>query len=500
MSLKYYGQVLRKRWLAIVAMTVIGVLAAVGLTVLMSPRYQAEATGTVVPKATTAQQGATTVQSTVQSLPPLVYSPYVLKPVIKQLSLGLTVHQLDEKVSASVPSGSFNLKVQATASKAKLAQQIANAVAESLAAYINGSNRASGGQSLPASLVTASFDVPALRPRSPSSPQPVLNVALGALIGLALGIALAIVREQLDTSIRTTDDLSRLSGASPLGTIRNDSEFQTRPLVSMHQETAGVEDFRSIRTNLQFVDVDSPPRQIVISSAVANEGKSVTACNIATTMAQADVKVCLVEGDLRRPRATNYLGLDGTLGLTDVAAGTHRLDEALIPWHRQQITVLPAGTTPPDPAQFLGSKAMTGLLDELRQRFDLVIIDAPPLLPVSDAAVLGAVSDGVILVARYRHVKRDQFATAIESLAVVNAKLLGTVLTRVPARHKRSYYGHYRTASHRFVDNTGSGPTQSVDPTPTEGAPLRKADQTTGAQDATASAVENTDTSTAQDT
>ena len=447
-SLRHYARAIRKHWLAIVIATLIGVLAAIAVTAATKPVYEADATGLVHLNSTTSQQSSTYAQNLVQSFPSYVHSPDVLRKTIADLHLHLTTRQLNGRISASNPAGTFNLVVQAQGDSARQAQNITNEVAKNLASKIESLETAQGGATSNGTasstgLVSVSFAVPAAEPTSASSPRPALYIALGLLAGLAVGICIAVVRDQLDTTIKTTEDLSRLSGASPLGTIRFDQEFRSRPLVATHSETAGIEDFRSIRTTLRFVDVDDPPRQIVISSSVAEEGKSVTACNLAITLAQADLRVCLVEGDLRRPRATSYLGLDGTLGLTDVVAGTHTLDDALVAWHHDEITVLPAGTRPPDPAQFLGSKAMSGLLAELRERFDLVIIDAPPLLPVSDAAVLGAMSDGVILVARSRRVRHDQFASALLVLRTVNARLLGTVLTHVPARQHVGSYGSY---------------------------------------------------------
>ena len=181
-----------------------------------------------------------------------------------------------------------------------------------------------------------------------------------------------------------------------------------------------------------------------------------------------------------------YFGVNGTIGLTDVAGGRQTLDDVLIPWHQGEVTVLPAGTMPPDPAQLLGSKAMKSILDDLRERFDIVIIDAPPLLPVSDAGVLGALSDGVILVARYRHVRRDQVGAALATLRAVNANVLGSVLTRVPAKRKSQFYGDY-SASPAAVT---TAPSTVAAPTPgpaTESATAAKvapdSDQATPAAD-----------------
>jgi receptor protein-tyrosine kinase len=201
-----------------------------------------------------------------------------------------------------------------------------------------------------------------------------------------------------------------------------------------------IEDFRSVRTNLQFVRANGPARVIVISSALASEGKSVTAANLAITLAQGGKSVCLIEGDLRNPKAMSYFGVDDSVGLTNVVYGQHHLDEVLVPWNHGQVTLLPAGPTPPDPGQLLGSTATSSLLAKLRDRFDVVLIDAPPLLPVSDAAVLGGSADGIILVVRHAHARREQVAMVYERLVAANVRLIGTIFTQVPAGVRRD--GH----------------------------------------------------------
>ena len=222
--------------------------------------------------------------------------------------------------------------------------------------------------------------------------------------------------------------------------------IKKRPLVVARATGTALEDFRSVRTNLQFVKANGPPRVIVISSAVAGEGKSVTAANLAITLAQGGKSVCLIEGDLRNPKAMSYFGVDDSVGLTNVVYGQHHMDEVLVPWNRGQVTLLPAGPTPPDPGQLLGSSATSALLAQLRDRFDVVLIDAPPLLPVSDAAVLGGSADGIILVVRHGHARREQVAMLFERLVAANVRLIGTILTQVPAGVRRDGHEYgYRT-------------------------------------------------------
>jgi capsular exopolysaccharide synthesis family protein len=450
-TLQHYLQVLRKRWMTLTVITLLCVFAAGVLTALSPATYAATATSFVSLTDVNSGPGGSLAsnsqfaQSRVESYPEVVHSPAVLQPVIDKLGLDMTVQELNHKVTAINPTSTVNLQVTATDTDPKLAASIANEVAANMATAIEKLETPHNGRVSP---VKVTVTVPANVPQHAVSPKRTLNLALGLVVGLALGAVAAIIREQLDTSVRTGNELYELTGLSPLGSVRFDSSFRTQPLVATQTRGSGVEDFRTIRTTLQFVNVDNPPRQIVISSAIASEGKTFTACNLAITMAQADLKVCLVEADLRRPRATGYLGIDGSLGLSDVVAGHYSLDDVLVPWNRGQVTVLPAGTTPPDPGQLLGSHAMEELLSDLRDRFDRVIIDAPPLLPVSDAVVLGGRSDGVIVVARYRHVSREQFVLAVDALRSANATVLGTILTHVPSKlHSARYGDDYEYAS-----------------------------------------------------
>ena len=443
MPLHHYLQVLRKRWITLVVVTLLCVVAAGVITALTPATYAATATSFVSltdagGASTSLAQNSQFAQSRVESYPEVVHSPKVLDPVIRDLGLDMTAQELSHKVTAVNPTSTVNLQVTATDHSPQVAADIANGVATNMATVIEELETPRNGGAAP---VKVTVTAPANVPHHPISPRRTLNLALGLVLGLALGAVGALIREARDTTVRSGSELYDLTGLSPLGSVRFDSAFRTNPLVAMHTRGFGVEDFRTIRTTLQFVNVDSPPQQIVVSSAIAAEGKSFTAVNLAITMAQADLSVCLVEGDLRRPRATGYLGIDGSLGLSDVVAGHYALDDALVEWNRGQITVLPAGTTPPDPGQLLGSHAMEEVLAELRNRFDRVIIDAPPLLPVSDAVVLGGISDGVIVVARYRHVRREQFVMAVENLRAANATVLGTILTQVPSKLHSARYG-----------------------------------------------------------
>lgn len=434
-----YRHALRRRWRTVVVTVLLGAIAPACITVLLPRTYVAKATSFVSitepgGQGNSLYQNLQFALNQVASYTELAEGKSVLAPVISQLHLSMMPEELAAHVSASNPSDTVLLTVQADGSDPEQTQRIANAVAVQLGKEIESLETPRPGGD---SSVTVRVAVPAGLPSTPVSPRPVLNVLIGLALGLAVGASIAIAREQMDTTVKSADELHDLAGVPPLGSIAEDGSIEKQPFVAARHDSIDVEAFRSIRTSLQFADVDGPPRQVIVTSAMGDEGKTVVACNLAIAMTQTSRRVCLVEGNLRQPAVGRYLGLRPSAGLVDVVAGRSPLNDALVSWNGDQLTVLQAGTTAPDPTQLLGSRAMTDLLATLRERFDMLVIDAPPVLPVSDSAVLAHSSDGTILVARYGHTKRDDFSTAIGELEAAHARLIGTILTRVPAPRRR---------------------------------------------------------------
>jgi len=472
MTLRAYLQILLKRWRIVVACTVLVLGAAGTLTYLTPPTYAANATAFVsISSSGTADasiyQSSQFAMQRVASYTEVVKSPDTLQPVIDKLGLKMSVRALRAVVSAENPPDTVLIKVTATDSDPKRAQAIVNAVSDQMGTNIERleTPREPGGKS-PVKVTTT---VPSLAPQQPISPKIPLNLALGLLAGLALGVIVAVIREQQDTTVKG-DELEDLTGRPALALIGLNSQVKTHPLITMQGHGRGVEEFRSLRTTLQFVDVDEPPRVIVITSALASEGKTTTACNLAIALAQSSLRVCLVEADMRRPNAATLMGIDGSIGLSNVVAGQIDLADALMPWHRGLLTILPAGTTPPDPTRLLGSKNMAAVLATLRADFDFVIIDAPPILPVSDAAVLARSADGAVLVARYGKTRREQLTSAIADLEAVKARLIGTALTMVPARGQRDLRGHDEDYAALAAVSESDWPAAALPTSPNDGS------------------------------
>jgi len=265
------------------------------------------------------------------------------------------------------------------------------------------------------------------------------------VLGLVVGLGMALLRSSMDTRIKGEADVSRVLDTPLLGGIAYDQSAAKKPLLT---QTAGhsqrAETFRQLRTNLQFANIGGRANSVLVTSSLPGEGKSTTAANLAITMAESGQTVCLVDADLRRPMVGTYLGLDRSAGLTTALVGQADVDELLQPWGEDNLFVLTSGQIPPNPSELLGSDSMRHLIAGLEQAFDAVIIDAPPLLPVTDAAVLSQSVGGVLVVVGAGRLRQQDLEKSFSSLELVGANILGVVMNLLPARGPDAYsYSYY---------------------------------------------------------
>ena len=455
MELRDYIRVLRKQWRLIALCVLLAAGAAAVATMQATPQYRSEVTffvSTPTEEASTTFAGGAFSQQRVRSYADIVAGPAAAQAVAETLQ-GVDASDIAEKVTATVVPDTVLLEAAVTDASPRRAQQIAQGLADSFPDVITALERPEGGGASP--IKVSVVEQPTL-PTDPVSPKPTRNLALALVLGLLLGVGLAVLRETLDNTVKNPDDTQEAAGAATLGAITYDPQAGKKPLiVSDSPRSVRSEAFRQLRTNLQFVQVDGPLRSLVLTSSVPKEGKSTTACNLAIIMAQAGVRVCLVEGDLRRPRVADYLGVESAVGMTDVLIGRVSLDDALQTWGGGLLQVLPSGPLPPNPSELLSSHGMAELMKALEKRFDLVLIDAPPLLPVTDAAILSTLADGAVLCVRARSTKKDQVEQAAGALRAVDATILGVVLTMVPTKGPDAYqgyghgYGSYQSDAHK---------------------------------------------------
>lgn len=400
------------------------------------------------------QQGNTFSQARVESYVQTVNSPAVLQPAIDSLGLSVTPRELSASVKASTEPNTVLINVAVSDHSPVQASAIAQAVANSLIKTVDTLEKPKTGGPSPVSL---SIIKPALAPPVPSSPNTRLNILIGLLLGLSLGTAAALFRTTLDSAIRGESDLRRVTDAPIIGAISFDQGATKKPLLTQTGfQSPRAESFRQLRTNLQFANVSGQAKTVLLTSSLPGEGKSTTAANLAIALAQSGQVVCLIDADLRRPMINEYLGLDRSAGLTTALVGQADVDELLQPWGEDSLYVLTSGQIPPNPSELLGSEQMKSLLERLELAFDIVIIDAPPLLPVTDAAVLSQSVGGVVLVVGTQKLKQRDLEKSLTALELVGAELLGVVLNRVPSKGPDSYaYGYGYHAAGSNEKNTG---------------------------------------------
>jgi len=457
LELSDYLRILRRNWITITACSLVGLAIAAAASIAIKPTYTAQTKLFVAIQNSGSisdlQQGNTFSQARVQSYVETVGTPAVLQPAIDSLGLDISPAELGRRVKASSDSNTVIVSISASDSSPVQAAAVAQAVGDSLVATIDKiESPAKGG----ASPVKLSVVTPATAPTEPSAPNTRLNFILGAMIGLLVGVGLSILRATLDTKVRGESDLRRVTTAPLLGGISFDSDATKKPLLTQApSQSPRAESFRQIRTNLQFAHVSNESKSVLVTSSLPGEGKTTTATNIAIAIAQSGQSVVLVDADLRRPRVDDYLGLERNAGLTTALVGSADVNDLLQHWGDDELYVLTSGQVPPNPSELLGSDSMRQLILRLESAFDAVIIDAPPLLPVTDAAVLAQRVGGVVLVTGSSRVRVQDLQKSLAALSMVDAALLGVVLNLLPVKGPDAYaysYYSYESKSGRSLD------------------------------------------------
>lgn len=445
MDLGDFLRTLRARWLTVAAVALVTLAAATVGTLLTTPQYTSftriffavQAGESVSDLA----QGSTFTEKQMASYAEVASSPIVLEPVASTLNIDVDARALSRALSATVAADTTILVISATDEDPVLARDIANAVADQLASTVGSLSpeRPDGSETVRATMLSE-----AEVPETPSSPSTTRNLTLGLALGLVLGVGIALLRDVLDTKVRDEADISSVTALSPLATVPVDESATGHP-VFMHDDSMSLraEAIRRLRTNLQFVDFGDRPSSIVVTSSVPGEGKTTTAINLAASLADAGARVILVDADLRRPSVAKYMGFEGRVGLTTVLIGRANVEDVAQPWQGTSLDVLPSGQIPPNPSELLGSRAMSRLLTDLAASYDVIVIDSPPLLPVTDAAILSKMAGGTLVVAGADRLQKHQLRTSLEALEKVDAHVLGIVLNKAQRKERDRYAYEY---------------------------------------------------------
>jgi tyrosine-protein kinase len=466
-------RIVRRRWRVVLACLLLG-LAAAGVVTYLTPReYSSDVTLYVslegrADSSDAAYQASQIAKERVVSYAPLLQDERITQPVIDRLQLPMTAAQLARQITVTVQPDTVVLSAAVTDTSPDRAAAIANGLAEEFVGLVQQLEQPFGPETAapttapapagarattapapapsPAPKIGAQIIRPATAVPVPVAPSVPFNLALGGALGLLVGLAGAFVRDARDTTIRSAAQLRAVTGAPVLAQIATDRGARLHPLTAgAAPASPTVEAFRKLRTNVQFLGPDRPHRVITVASATAGEGTSTTACNLALALADAANRVLLVDLNFRSPTVEQYLGMEPSTGAASVLSGRIPAKRAVRRWAEGRLDVLTAGGTPFNPSELLASPATAALLDDVRAHYDFVIIDTPALLPVTDAAVVAARSDGVILLVQYGKTAEEQVAAALNVLEAVKAPLLGVVLTRTPAprhagiRRNRSY-------------------------------------------------------------
>ena len=472
---------LRDRWITVAITAVAVFVGAAIFTLLQTPVYQAATrlyvSSTAGASVSDIYNGNRLSQERVLSYTQLIMGESLARRAITRLDLKVSPAELKAKVTAKSKRDTVLIDVTVLDESPVLARDIANALSDEFVMLARDLETPSLGVQPDSRVVV---EQRASVPTTPVVPKPIRNLAIGILLGGMLGIGLAVVRDLLDNTVKTQETLEEITGTGAVGYIPFDKELATSPAISFDTDNSSTaEAFRKLRTNLQFLTVDHPPRVIVVTSSSPSEGKSTTSINIALALAEAEHSVVLVDGDLRRPRLAKYLDTLGSGGVSTVLSGGAALDEVLQTTRFPRLTVLAAGPTPPNPSELLGSLAAEKMLSELRSRFDYVIIDSAPLLAVTDGAILAAKSDGALVVVKAGKTRRDQLSHAIGMLNDVGATLLGAVLSMMPTRGSGAYSYNYSYYGGSYGDEKKQTPNRKQRSEPAEvNSPVPSADVT----------------------
>lgn len=465
---------LKRHWLLIAVLTLVGGAVAFGLSSMMTPLYRSTSslyfTLNFGNTASDLAQGSTYTSNQMQSFGQLATSPVVLGPVAESLDLGLSADEMARLVSVSTPRDTVIMDVSVVTSDPQRSAAIANEVAVQAKRIIEEyAPRMQAGNS--------SVTVRPIQQAQPAnfqfSPDKRYNTALGLAAGFMLGVVAAIAAATLDNRVRNERSLAEAGDVTFLGSLRQRSSSAGEEATVLQNPTGGAaEEYRQLRSSLRYATLSKQPLAVVVSSSTPGEGKSTVALNLASVIAEAGQRVLLIDADLRRPRVAAYANVDGSVGVTDVLVGQADLVETIQPLGDSGVDVLPAGGTPPNPGELLASPQMAEVIEYGRAHYDTVVVDTAPVLAVADALGLTQYCDGLVLVARSDRTRKLDLQRSLEAIEAAGADVFGAVLNGSrPAKGRDSHYYSYQPQATVTAKSAPEEPSKSplVDAPETKG-------------------------------
>jgi capsular exopolysaccharide synthesis family protein len=452
MDLGQYLSVVRKFWVVILVSTCIGLLAGVYVTSTAEVAYRGSVTffvrtsaGSTANNQFAADQFA---QRRVNSYVALLTTDRLANMILENTNVKLSAKQISGMISATGDINTVLLTATVTTDSKQMAEVLTSALATQFVQLVNSvENEGGEGAVVNLEVVSGPNVTKVLHSRAPT-------LAVTGLLGLAVGALIALILELRDTSIQRESELYGLKASPVLGRIPSFLETDQRSLVMRTSPSShAAEAIRELRTNIHFMSVERPLKVIAVTSSLPGEGKSTLAANLAIAMAASQNRVLLIEADFRRPSMASFFNTPGSMGLSDILASQSSLETSVQFVGTDGLMVLPCGRLPPNPSELLGSDKMTEVLLECSAIVDLVIIDTPPLIAVTDGAIVAGVSDGVLLVVEHGRTTRHQVESSVRALQAVSARLIGSVLNKTPEK-SRSGYEVYENPPATGVDKT----------------------------------------------
>lgn len=490
-----YVRILRRSWPMIVVMAIIGLATAWAVSAATTPQYSATSAAFVTSDRsgtlTELTQGNAFTEKRVSTYAKLAAEPMVTQPVIDDFKLNITPSEFATRLTVSIPVDTTLIEISVTDASPSVASSLANAVMTSLrttvaeietptAAQTDAKGKVINKAAPPVKITQVRF---AEVPTSPVSPNLPLNLAIGLLAGIALGVLGAIVRDLVDGRVRTLEDVEAITPVPVVGTIPQRPRGRAATdLAQGDPNNAFDESFRILRTNLQFVD---GPRTFLLTSPVGGHGKSTVTANLGVSIAANGARVLVVDADLRHPRQHEYFEVEGGAGLADILIGQAELADVVQKSPSQNLSILPAGRIPLNPSELLGSSRMSELMKRLQQRYDVVLYDCAPVLPVPDVAILSRHVGGVLLIASINQSKRDHVRGALISLQRVKARVSGVIVNRLRVRGPAAYLAEMY---HSQIDEKSWGDHHSI-----QGEPSSASDRETPVSMGVARRAQSTD-------
>lgn len=500
----YFSLFLHWSWLILLAALVAGT-AAFFFSKRLPPYFQSSTTVLVNAAPGTVATDYSSVMMSEQltsTYSEMMAKDPVLSEVISQLGIGLSTQDLKEMVTVAAVRDTQLIQVTVETTDPQLSANVANAVAmissaqieeiqsqrfiqskttletqladleKQIASYETQANRATtedeksrldtkvtqyreiysnllqSYESVRLSEAQAVSSIVQIEPAAPNNtpvrPKVMQNTLLAAVVGFLLAAGAIIAREALDDTIKTPDDITHKFKLPVLGVINHHAMGEEIPITLGDPRSPTAEAYRTLRTNVNYASVDKPLHTLMITSSEPGEGKSTTISNLGVVLAQNGKRVIVADCDLRHPRVHTYLGLVNRQGLSNLFAQPHDvLNSSRQRTKVENLSVVTTGSLPPNPAELLGSQKMQSILNSMRQSADIILIDTPPTLAVTDAAVLAPTVDGVLLVVCPGKTRASALRQTLEQMRQVNANVLGVVLNDVVVKGT-SYGYHYK--------------------------------------------------------